>query len=181
VTEKGLREVVAAATSISDIDGARGRLWYVGYEIQDLAKNATFEETVHLLHRLHLPNRAELDELTDFMVEEREVSRFLRDLMPTLAQQTSPMSMLRTSVSAASAYDPDGWDNSAEANERKAFRRSRRRPPARDVPRMRTGRDVVRRTQRRTRPTPAMLLEEGRPRRTRTSSTRRSRSAPTTR
>ncbi|HET9723428.1 MAG TPA: citrate/2-methylcitrate synthase, partial [Actinomycetota bacterium] len=89
MTDKGLREVVAAATSISDIDGTHGRLWYVGYEIQDLAENATFEETVYLLHHLHLPNRSELDEFTDFMVEEREVSAFLRDLMPTLAQQTS--------------------------------------------------------------------------------------------
>jgi citrate synthase len=42
--------------------------------------------------------------------------------MPTLAEQTSPMSMLRTSVSAASAYDPDGWDQGPEANERKAIR-----------------------------------------------------------
>jgi citrate synthase len=42
--------------------------------------------------------------------------------MPTLAEQTSPMSMLRTAVSAASAYDPDGWDQSKEANYRKAIR-----------------------------------------------------------
>src|SRR5829696_1582586 len=32
VTEKGLREVVAADTTVSDIDGEEGRLWYVGYE-----------------------------------------------------------------------------------------------------------------------------------------------------
>src|SRR5204863_8318953 len=44
------------------------------------------------------------------------------ELMPTLAEQTSPMSMLRTAVSAASAYDPDGWDNSREAVYRKAIR-----------------------------------------------------------
>ncbi|HEU4356391.1 MAG TPA: citrate/2-methylcitrate synthase [Actinomycetota bacterium] len=144
MTDKGLREVVAAATSISDIDGTRGRLWYVGYEIQDLAQNATFEETVYLLHHLHLPNRTELDELTDFMVEEREVSPFLQGLMPTLAQQTSPMSMLRTSVSAASAYDPDGWDNSAEANVRKAFRLISKTPTLLAMyHRMRTGMDVV--------------------------------------
>ena len=37
MTEKGLREVVAAQTRISDIDGEQGRLWYVGYEISDLA------------------------------------------------------------------------------------------------------------------------------------------------
>ena len=37
MTDKGLREVVAADTQISDIDGGLGRLWYVGYDIADLA------------------------------------------------------------------------------------------------------------------------------------------------
>ena len=144
MTEKGLREVVAAATSISDIDGTHGRLWYVGYDIHDLAENATYEEVVYLLQNLHLPNRQELEDVTDFLVQEREVSRFLQDLMPTLAQQTSPMSMLRTSVSAASAYDPDGWDNSPEANERKALRLVAKTPTLLAMyQRMRTGQEIV--------------------------------------
>ena len=42
------------------------------------------------------------------MVEYREAAEFITGLMPTLAEQTSPMSLLRTAVSAASAYDPDG-------------------------------------------------------------------------
>ena len=50
MSEKGLREVVAADTTVSDIDGEEGRLWYVGYEIADLAEHATFEEVVYLLH-----------------------------------------------------------------------------------------------------------------------------------
>ena len=144
MTEKGLREIVAAQTSVSDIDGVAGRLWYAGYEIHDLAGRASFEEVVHLLHELRLPTQAELDELTDFLVEEREVSRFLRDLMPTLAQQTSPMSMLRTSVSAASAYDPDGWDDSAEANKRKALRLIAKTPTLLTMyHRLRTGQELV--------------------------------------
>ena len=122
MTEKGLEEVVAASTKLSDVDGKAGRLWYVGYDIHDLATKSTFEEVVYLLHYLHLPNEAELDDLNELLIGERELSRFLSGMMPTLAQQTSPMSMLRTSVSAASAYDPDGWDDSAEANERKAMR-----------------------------------------------------------
>jgi citrate synthase len=126
--EKGLREVVAAQTRLSDIDGENGRLWYVGYPIEDLAANCTYEEVVHLLHRLRLPTKAELDALVEFMVDQREADRFISNLMSTLAQQTSPMSMLRTSVSAASAYDPDGWDNSPEANERKALRLIARTP-----------------------------------------------------
>jgi citrate synthase len=122
VTEKGLREVVAAQTRISDIDGEHGRLWYVGYEISDLAERATFEEIVYLLHHLELPNEPQLETLNAFLVDEREPSHFQTELMPTLAQQTSPMSMLRTSVSSASTYDPDGWDFSIEANLRKALR-----------------------------------------------------------
>ncbi|TMK78857.1 MAG: citrate synthase [Actinobacteria bacterium] len=119
---KGLEEVVAAQTAISDIDGKLGKLWYAGYSIDDLAKNSTFEEVTFLLHHGRLPTRDELDELTEQMVNDRQAAAFLSHIMPTLAEQTSPMSMLRTSVSAASAYDPDGWDQGPEANYRKALR-----------------------------------------------------------
>ncbi|CAN5317236.1 citrate synthase [soil metagenome] len=120
--EKGLADVVAAQTAISDIDGKLGKLWYAGYSIDDLAENATFEEVMFLVHHLRLPTQTELDELTEQMVNDRDAGDFIRTLMPTLAEQTSPMSMLRTAVSAASAYDPDGWDQSTEANYRKAVR-----------------------------------------------------------
>jgi citrate synthase len=144
VADKGMRDVVAAQTRVSDIDGGNGRLWYVGYTIEDLAEHCTYEEVVHLLQRLRLPSQPELDELVDFMVEQREPSRFLVELMPTLAQQTSPMSMLRTSVSAASAYDPDGWDSSPEANERKAIRLIARTPTFLAMyHRLRTGQEIV--------------------------------------
>ena len=120
--EKGLEEVVAAQTKLSDIDGKLGKLWYVGYDIHDLATNSTFEEVVFLLQHQRLPLTEELDDLNEQLTSDRDISGFLQDLMPTLAKQTSPMSMLRTSISAASAYDPDGWDQSAEANYRKAIR-----------------------------------------------------------
>lgn len=119
---KGLEEIVAAETAISDIDGKLGKLWYAGYSIDDLAANSCFEEVAFLLHHCRLPTQDQLEELTERMVADRETADFVRELMPTLAEQTSPMSMLRTSVSAASAYDPDGWDQSPEANYRKAVR-----------------------------------------------------------
>jgi citrate synthase len=144
VTDKGLREIVAAETKLSDIDGQAGRLWYAGYDIHDLAGRTSYEEVVHLLHELRLPTQSELDGLTDFLVEERKVSHFLEELMPTLAQQTSPMSMLRTSVSAASAYDPDGWDTSDDADRRKALRLIAKTPTLLAMyHRMRTGQEIV--------------------------------------
>ena len=121
-TLKGLQDIVAAQTAISDIDGKLGKLWYAGYSIDDLAEHSSFEEVVFLIQNIRLPDQPELEELTERMVNEREAADFIVSLMPTLAEQTSPMSMLRTSVSAASAYDPDGWDQSPEANYRKAIR-----------------------------------------------------------
>ena len=119
---KGLQDIVAAQTSISDIDGKLGKLWYAGYSIDELAEHSSFEEVLFLLHHVRLPSQAELDDLIEQMVEYRGASDFLTQLMPTLAEQTSPMSMLRTAVSAASAYDPDGWDDSRAAVYRKAIR-----------------------------------------------------------
>jgi len=118
----GLEEVVAAQTKLSDIDGKLGRLSYVGYDIHDLADHSTFEEVVYLLHHLRLPTQDELEGMEEQLIADREVSGFLSDLMTTLAAQTSPMSMLRTSVSAASAHDPDGWEHDDAANLRKAIR-----------------------------------------------------------
>jgi citrate synthase len=144
VTEKGLREIVAAQTKISDIDGEKGRLWYAGYDIADLAEHATFEEVTYLLHNHRLPNREELDDLVEFLVEERDLSPFLLQLMSTLAQQTSPMSMLRTGVSAESAYDPDGWDDAPEAEYRKAMRLIAKTPALiASYHRLRTGQEVI--------------------------------------
>jgi len=144
VTDKGLREVVAAETRISDIDGDTGRLWYVGYDIADLAEHASFEEVVYLVHHGELPGAAQLVELQDLMRDEREMNPFLAELLRTLADQASPMSMLRTMVSAASTYDPDGWDDSPEAQYRKAMRLIARMPTwIAAYHRLRTGQEVV--------------------------------------
>lgn len=142
---KGLEDIVAAATSISDIDGRQGRLFYVGYDIHDLAGSSTFEETWFLLHNLRLPTEAELEETTERLVGERDLHPFIERLMPTMAENASPMSMLRTTVSAMSAHDPDGWDASPEANERKALRLTARLPTVISYyQRLRTGRSLVR-------------------------------------
>ena len=122
MTEKGLADAIAAQTSVSDIDGRLGRLWYVGYDVNDLVEHSSFEEVSFLLHNLRLPDQVEHKELTEFLVAERYISKFRQELMLTLAEKSSPMSMLRTAVSAASAYDPDGWDMSREGSYRKAMR-----------------------------------------------------------
>ena len=44
----GLRGIEVADTKISNIDGEKGKLIYRGFDILDLTKNSTFEETAYL-------------------------------------------------------------------------------------------------------------------------------------
>src|SRR5918999_2107094 len=119
---KGLEGVVAAETALSDIDGSKGVLSYVGYDIHDLAQHSTFEEVIYLLHNLELPTAAQLEELKEQLGREREPNDFAMDLMPQLAENATPMSMLRTAVSASSVHDPDADDMSEAGNYLKAIR-----------------------------------------------------------
>ena len=119
---RGLEGIVAAETRLSQVLGEEGRLIYGGYEIDDLAENATFEEVCHLLWYGALPNRAQLDALSERLREAMRVDRRVLDLLRLVPPGVHPMSTLRTAVSALSFYDPDTEDSSAEANERKAIR-----------------------------------------------------------
>ena len=56
---KGLEGVVAAESEICRIDGEQGKLFYLGYSIEDLARFSDFEETTYLLLYGRLPNTEE--------------------------------------------------------------------------------------------------------------------------
>src|SRR5713226_1917473 len=118
----GLQDVVVATSSICSIDGARGKLTYVGYDIGDLAAHATFEEVIYLLWHGRLPKQSELAELEKQLAENRAISPEIVDLLKRLPPPQHPMETLRTAVSALSLYDPEAEDMTEEANRRKALR-----------------------------------------------------------
>jgi citrate synthase len=142
-TGKGLEGVVAARTRISDVDGRRGKLFYAGYDIADLAAHATFEETIYLLHHLELPTAAQLEETVATLRADSVLDELLVGLIGSLAERTGPMTTLRTAISAAAAVDPDD-DDSEEANLRKAYRLMAKTPQViAAYQRLRTGADAV--------------------------------------
>ncbi len=118
----GLRGVVAATSSIGDVNGEQGILIYEGYDIHDLARNSTFEEVVFLLWHGRLPNRSELDELKSSLAECYELPAALLDLMRQYPRDAEPMDTLRTSISALDFYDKTARDTSREASLRTATR-----------------------------------------------------------
>ena len=118
---RGLKNIVVDKTALCLIDGEAGRLVYRGYDIHDLAEQSTFEEVTYLLWYGHLPTTPQLEQ---FMAALRD-ARTIPDTIIKIIRQVSaahPMDVLRTSVSALAAFDPDVDDMSTEANLRKAVR-----------------------------------------------------------
>lgn len=121
-TSRGLADVVAASTALSDIDGKAGRLFYRGYDISDLAGRISFEECVHLLQRGSLPTQAELEGLGSELAEARTLPPIAEGLLDQLGAAAEPMEALRTLVSALGHDDPDKDNNDPPADCRKAVR-----------------------------------------------------------
>ncbi|SDH49673.1 citrate synthase [Sinosporangium album] len=119
---KGLADVVAASTALSDIDGKAGRLSYRGYDIHDLAGRTTFEEAAHLLQRGRLPTAEQLADYRAELAAGRTLGALVEADIAEIAGRQEPMEALRTLVSLAGADDPDKADNASDANLRKAAR-----------------------------------------------------------
>jgi 2-methylcitrate synthase len=118
----GLRDVVAAPSSICYIDGEKGVLVYRGYNIHELAEHSTFEEVIYLLWNGRLPKPKELEQLNSDLVANRQIPADLISLMKAFPRDAVPMDALRTTISALAFYDPERADNSLEASRRKALR-----------------------------------------------------------
>ena len=98
---RGLRNIYIDKTKSSMIDGKNGILLYQGYNIHDLAKYSTFEETSYLLIHGHLPNKKELDTFDQDLKNNRELPTEILDIIELL-KNSHPMDVLRTAISAMS-------------------------------------------------------------------------------
>ena len=87
---RGLEGVVAAETQLCDLDGAQGRLAYRGYDIDQLARLATFEEVAYLLWHDDLPKTAQLDGLTIALTASREIPKELVQGFRLMPRSTRP-------------------------------------------------------------------------------------------
>ncbi|MSQ32475.1 MAG: citrate synthase [Dehalococcoidia bacterium] len=123
--QKGLEGVMAAETALCYIDGQAhptGILRYNGYTIEELCENSTFEEVCYLLWHNELPTKAQLEQFKAQLVANRDLPPEIIKLLASFPKDANPMDVLRSATSCLALFDPDNKDNSAAANERKAFR-----------------------------------------------------------
>ncbi|WP_078545141.1 citrate synthase [Litchfieldia alkalitelluris] len=118
---KGLEGIIATTSSVSSI--IDDTLTYVGYNIDELAENASFEEVIYLLWHRKLPNKQELSELVTQLSENASLpENVLHHFKTYPIEKVHPMAALRSAVSLLGLYDDEADVMDAEANYRKAIR-----------------------------------------------------------
>ncbi|MGJ7912805.1 citrate synthase [Neobacillus sp. LXY-1] len=124
---RGLEGVVATTSSISSI--IDDTLTYVGYDIDDLAENASFEEVIYLLWHRELPNASQLAELKKQLAENSALPQeVIEHFKMYPIQKVHPMAALRSAVSLLGLYDDEADVMEPEANFRKAIRLQAKMP-----------------------------------------------------
>ena len=121
MSKSGLEGVIVGQSRLSYINGDQGELIYGGYEIDDLARNTTFEEVCYMLWNGKLPNSGELEGLRHELEAARRVDPRLLEMIRSFPHDADPMAALRTAVSAMGLMDPQANDNSEPENRRKAI------------------------------------------------------------
>ena len=95
----GLAGVTAGASALCTVGKEGAGLTYRGYDIYDLADNATFMEVAYLLLKGKLPTQAELDGYIATIKSMRGLPDELKTVLEMVPADAHPMDVLRTGVS----------------------------------------------------------------------------------
>ena len=110
----GLDGVIAAETFLSSVDGEAGELIIAGYPLQELAPNATFEETLFALWYGRLPNCEQLLAFSTDLSSRRTLHPVAFDMIRASAG-ADPMDVLRLAAGTAALTPDPGDDQSARS------------------------------------------------------------------
>src|SRR5262249_56129993 len=112
----GLEDVSAARSGICQVDGERGKLYYRGYEIAELAGALSFEDVTALLWHGELPSAGESAAFAARLEASRGLPPAVGDLLRALPRDAHPLDALRTAGSLAATRDPNVPPNHPQAN-----------------------------------------------------------------
>jgi 2-methylcitrate synthase len=115
----GLRGQSAGTTELCTVGLSGTGLTYRGYDISDLADNATFEEVAYLMFHGDLPNQAQLDGYRAVLKANRVLPQALLEVLERIPASAHPMDVLRTGCSMLGNLEPeDGFENQQRAADR---------------------------------------------------------------
>ncbi|MEA2337312.1 MAG: citrate synthase, partial [Thermoanaerobaculia bacterium] len=110
----GLEGIIAAETSLSMVDGTAGELVIAGFPVAELAMNASFEETAHLLWYGVLPEVEELAAFRADLARRRELPAVAYELLRAAARdRIDSMDALRMAAGTISLQNSKSDDAAA--------------------------------------------------------------------
>jgi len=102
-----LSGVAAGNTALSTVGKSGNDLHYRGYDILDLAHQATFEEVAYLLIFGSLPTRAQLTSYQSQLISQRGLPITVQQVLKQLPSTAHAMDVLRTYVSFFGSVNPE--------------------------------------------------------------------------
>jgi citrate synthase len=119
---RGLEELVAGDTAISDIDGGAGRLLYRGYPIEDLVGQVSFEETAYLVLFAEMPDDTQLEDWSAELLRWRNPPPAALDALRRVPVNAHPLAQLRTMMTVAACHIPEPENTELDAQWRRPAR-----------------------------------------------------------
>ena len=108
--DPGFKNTGSCKSSITFLDGEKGILRYRGYSIEDLANKANFLEVAYLLIFGELPNKQQLQDLSNDIKERAIIDEDLRIILNSYPRSAHPMGVLSSLTSGLVAFDPSAVD-----------------------------------------------------------------------
>ena len=103
----GLRGQSAGDTKLCTVGKSGSGLTYCGYDVSDLADNATFEEVAYLLFNGELPNQTQLDDYKNELLKQRDLPQALKEVLKLIPADAHPMDVMRTGCSFLGNIEPE--------------------------------------------------------------------------
>jgi len=103
----GLRGQSAGETALCTVGKSGSGLTYCGYDVADLADNATFEEVAYLLFNGELPTVAQLADYKKMLTAQRDLPQALKEVLQRIPADAHPMDVMRTGCSFLGNLEPE--------------------------------------------------------------------------
>lgn len=109
--DPALNNTAIARSAISYIDAKHDRLFYRGYNIEELVERSTFVETAFLLIYGKLPNSEELAQFSNGLSKHSMIHESMRNFFDSFpGKSVHPLAILATMVTGLSGYYPDSFE-----------------------------------------------------------------------
>ena len=109
-----LSGVAAGNTALCSVGKSGNDLHYRGYNILELAANATFEEVAYLLIYGALPTQQQLDAYKNKLKTLRGLPNAIKKILQNIPATAHPMDVMRTYVSALGTIEPEKENHNEE-------------------------------------------------------------------